>query len=102
MEAFLVTDEEKNFILKRRELADKRKKSRNAAPKHPVQTEQQPKQQGNRPPGWDSHCDPSKVHSGRMTEKHPLYWFESEIFKKISKHGLQIVGAFEMKFHLCG
>ena len=83
MKELLITDEEKNFILKRRELAAKRKKLRNAAPKHPVQAAQQPQQQGNRPQGWDSHCDPSKIHKGRITEKHPLYWFEAEIFKKI-------------------
>ena len=85
MENFLITDEEKTFILTRRELAAKRKKLRQSPPQHSVQQHaQQPQQQGNRPPGWDSHCDPTKVHKGRITETHPLYWFETEIFSKIS------------------
>ena len=79
MEQFLITDEEKNFILKRRELAAKRKKLRNAAPKHPVQTASQPQPQAPQ----NGHCDPAKVHKGRITESHPLYWFEKEIFAKI-------------------
>ena len=83
MENYLITDEEKAFILKRRELAAKRKKLRHAQPKHPVKAAQQPQQQGNRPPGWDSHCDPSKIHKGRITDKHPLFWFEKDIFSKI-------------------
>ena len=87
MKNLLITDEEKAFILKRRELAAKRKKLRHAAPAHPVQQhQQQPQQQpqqGNRPQGWDSHHDPAKVHKGRITEGHPVYWFENDIFSKI-------------------
>ncbi len=84
MENFLITDEEKSLILKRRELAAKRKKLRNSPPQHPVhQHVQQPQQQGNRPPGWDSHHDPAKIHKGRITEGHPVYWFEKDIFSKI-------------------
>ena len=87
MKNLLITDEEKAFILKRRELAAKRKKLRHAAPQHPVQKHaqqpQQQPQQGNRPQGWDSHHDPAKVHKGRITEGHPVYWFENDIFSKI-------------------
>lgn len=82
MEQFILTDDEKDFIVKRRELADKRKKLQaNAAQKTPVA---QPKPKSNRPPGWDDHCDVHKTHKGRMTEEHPLYWFEKEIFSKIT------------------
>lgn len=76
MKNFLITDEEKQLILKRRELAAKRGKLRNAKPKNQVKTQEKSN-------SWDTHCDPSKVHKGRITEQHPLYWFEDEIFKKI-------------------
>lgn len=82
MEQLLVTEQEKVFILRRRELSDKRKKLQNVAPKHPVrQVQEAPKKQV--PQGWDSHCNPCKVHKGRITETHPLFWFEDEIFKNI-------------------
>ena len=86
MKNVLVTQEEEQFILRRRELAAKRKKLQNAAPKNPVQPAHKPKDAvtgTNRPAGWDSHCDPCKIHKGRITDTHPLYWFEEEIFKKI-------------------
>jgi hypothetical protein len=84
MKNLLVTDEEKAFILKRRELAAKRKKLRHAQPQHPVQQHaQQPQQQNNRPAGWDDHNEPDRVHKGRITEGHPMFWFEKDIFSKI-------------------
>ncbi len=83
IEEIELTEAELKLILKRRELAAKRKKSRNAAPQHPVRQAQQQQPQGNRPPGWDSHHDPAKIHKGRITEGHPVYWFENEIFSKI-------------------
>lgn len=86
MEQLLVTDQEKLFILKRRELAEKRKQTAQLPPHQPKQ-EEKPKDVilgENRPKGWDSHCDPAKVHKGRITQTHPLYWFEDEIFKRIT------------------
>lgn len=83
MNNFLITDEEKQLILKRRELADKRQKSRDLPPKNAAKAVQPQPKQNNRPAGWDDHNDPCKVHKGRITEGHPLFWFEKEIFSKI-------------------
>lgn len=77
-EEFYITEEEKLFILKRRELSANRKKLQTKAPK--TVKKASPKQAN----GWDAHCNPCQVHHGRMTEKHPLFWFEEKIFKKIS------------------
>lgn len=38
----------------------------------------------NRPKDWDSHCNPCQVHKGRLTPGHPMYWFEENVFQKIS------------------
>lgn len=78
---FEITEEEKLFIVKRRELAAKRKKLRHAvsAPKKEVKKET-PKQAN----GWDAHTNPCQIHRGRMTPEHPLHWFEEEIFAKIT------------------
>lgn len=37
-----------------------------------------------RPKGWDSHCNPDKIHKGRLTPGHPMYWFEENVFRKIT------------------
>lgn len=37
-----------------------------------------------RPTGWDSHCEPDKIHKGRLTPGHPMYWFEENVFRNIS------------------
>lgn len=37
-----------------------------------------------RSPRWDAHCDPEKVHKGRLTPGHPMYWFEENVFRKIT------------------
>lgn len=37
-----------------------------------------------RPKQWDSHCEPDKIHKGRLTPGHPMYWFEENVFRKIS------------------
>lgn len=79
MTQITITEEELNLILKRRELTAKRTNTQKPAhkPKDAILGE-------NRPPGWDEHCTPCKVHRGRVTDSHPLYWFEEEIFKNIT------------------
>lgn len=75
-----LTDEEKNLILNRRRLLANRMTIRNESPKNPAKQAQQT----NQPNGWDSHNEPDRVHKGRLTENHPLYWFEKNVFQKIS------------------
>ena len=80
----ILTDEERILILNRRKLQKERALRRNSAPKNqakaaPVQQKQEPKQ----PNGWDAHKEPDRIHRGRLTEDHPLGWFEPEIFRKI-------------------
>jgi len=90
MEDLKLTDEERQLIITRRELFEKRQKRQNTASQTPSNQKADPKGKQdvilgqNRPKGWDSHCHPCQIHAGRMTEVHPLFWFESEIFRKIS------------------
>lgn len=83
MEEFILTNEEKQLILTRRELFKDRQERRKLAPKSSTDQPQQqntPKQAN----GWDAHAEPDRVHKGRLTGNHPLGWFEDEIFKKIA------------------
>lgn len=85
MQTFEITQEEKQFILKRREILTKRNKLRNVAPTNPPKAKTKDVILGeNRPKGWDEHCSPCQIHKGRLTEEHPLYWFEERIFQKIT------------------
>lgn len=85
MEDLVLTAEERELILKRRSLLAKRQNGQ-------IQKKEQPQKRNtddvilgkNRPKGWDDHCDPEKVHKGRLTADHPMGWFEPEIFKHIS------------------
>lgn len=76
-EQFIITQEEKEFILKRRELLLR---------KNQLQGKEPPKDVilgANRPTDWDAHSELSKPHKGRLVAGHPLFKFEEEIFKKI-------------------
>jgi hypothetical protein len=92
-EELKLTEEEIRLILNRRKLLERRVERR-SAPQNPVNAvsaPQPPKEQKedvilgkNRPPGWDSHTEPERIHKGRLTEGHPMHWFETNVFKKIS------------------
>lgn len=87
MEELVLTEEERRLIITRRRLAIERKKRANQAPKNEAKVPEKKKDAvlgENRPKDWDSHCSPCTPHQGRMTEAHPLYWFEKEVFRKIS------------------
>lgn len=89
-ETFQITEDEKQLILNRRRLSE----IRLASPAPGTQSSQKPSEipskqpkdvilGSNRPPGWDSHADLNKCHKGRLTEDHPFYFFEKDIFSKI-------------------
>ena len=84
MEELKLTLEETNLIITRRKLFKQRQEMRNAAPKNPARQQPQQNQAPKQANGWDAHGDVSKPHQGRMTEAHPLYWFEKDIFHKIT------------------
>ena len=92
----ILSSEETALILTRRELIEKRKASDVGQPTNPAQKasseaprpKKQPSQ--NRPAGWDNHCDPCRIHKGRLTEGHPMHWFEEKVFRKIPNMGHQV------------
>ena len=79
-----LTKQEEQLIVTRRKLFAERQKRREEAPKHAVQQVPQQNQGPKQANGWDAHSDVSKPHQGRMTDTHPLFWFEREIFRKIT------------------
>lgn len=80
MDELVLTEEERKLIITRRRLSIERIKRAGQAPKNPAKVVEKSPKQAN---GWDAHESPCKVHQGRLTESHPLFWFEQEVFRKI-------------------
>lgn len=86
MEKLELTEEEIKLIKTRRLLRSQRVVSSQEEGEKALRKDSEAsekKLEQNRPPGWDNHCDPCRVHKGRLTDKHPMYWFEDSVFKKI-------------------
>jgi hypothetical protein len=84
MEQFEITEEERQLILNRRKFSAVRMGPPESKPAQPAEKPVDPILGQNRPPGWDSHADLGKCHKGRLTQDHPFFFFETDIFKKIS------------------
>jgi len=89
LEELKLTEEETALVLNRRKLSGIRLANPTPSPSSSPKTPENGSQavpRGNRPPGWDSHTDLNRTHKGRLTEDHPFFFFEEEIFKKLGNN----------------